>query len=50
MMLFETLNHITRDYGVLYFVSRAVGNANIGELNVKLGIVSFPVEEYLVHI
>jgi len=49
-MLFETFNHITCDYGVLFFFSRAVGNVNIGELNVKLGTVAYPVEKYLVHI
>jgi len=34
----------------LIFFSRAVGNANIGELNVKLDTVACPIEEYLVHI
>jgi len=47
-MSYETFNHITRDYG--FFFSRAVDNVNIEDLNVKLGIVACPVEEYLVQI
>lgn len=49
-MLFESSNDITRDYGVLFFFSRAVVNVNIGELNIKLDTVACPIEEYLIHI
>jgi hypothetical protein len=51
-MSFESLNHITRDYGVLFFFffSRVLGNVNIGQLNVKLDIVACAIEKYLVHI